>query len=739
MTSGMAGFVQVPGLKNTQQTIKGGVMDTNQASTSQRARTERSRTSLKWDLILASFLVLFMEVMFIRWVPSYERVLAYFTNFVLLAAFLGLGLGAMLTRWRRNLMTYQGPLILLLVVAALTFDQFVKTASVDGDVFYTEWARETLFTLKLHHCLVFFFLLIAIEFVPLGQRIGKDLKAYRPALQGYILNLVGSLAGVVAFAVVAYFQLSPGWWFGAAGVGLLWFVRHDRSARWLTVLSVGLATTFVVLAGNGYIWSPYHKLSVSPLAVDLRNGVMQPYQDQSDNTHLVSLPDETGFHIAVDNDFLQMALDLRPETIERFPFLENYQSQYMLPFSFSDNVFEEVLIVGAGTGNDTAAALRHGAQHIDAVEIDPALVQLGRDRHPQQPYSDPRVNVVIDDARSFFNRTTREYDMVIFGLLDSHRLFSGMSSVRLDSFVFTVESLKEVRRLLKPDGLVVLSHGLGAPFMGSRMFHMMNEAFGTDPVVMRVPEFPGVTYIAGPGLDLYFSGKQQVSVPPAEKATDDWPFFYLAGREFPREYKLALATMLIASCLAVFGVSGGRMRRVNIHFFFLGSAFLLIETLSITRFAMLFGSTWMINSIVFSAILIVVLLANLLMSRMEAVNIHLLYAALGLAVMLNFVFPIHGLLRVALPVRLAVAMILMGAPLFVAAFIFARSYKTTPDPDLAFGSNLLGAVVGGLAEYFSLIIGFKSLLLVALAMYFISYLALLRPATVSLPQLATAD
>jgi len=241
-----------------------------------------------------------------------------------------------------------------------------------------------------------------------------------------------------------------------------------------------------------------------------------------------------------------------------------------------------------------------------------------------------------------------------------------------------------------------------------------------------VEEFPGLTFMAGPGASEYLGQVKQQTIVPVDKAMDDWPFFYLEGRKLPQEYIMALVAMLVISVLGVLGCTAGQVRAVQPHFFFLGSAFLLIETLSVTRFALLFGSTWMVNSIVFAAILVVVLAANVWMTRWKRGNVHLLYALLAVAVLVNFLFPIHILLRVGLVTRLLAAMALMASPLFFAALIFARSFRETPAPELAFASNLLGAVVGGLLEYGSIILGFRNLLLLALALYMFSYLALLR-------------
>jgi len=174
------------------------------------------------------------------------------------------------------------------------------------------------------------------------------------------------------------------------------------------------------------------------------------------------------------------------------------------------------------------------------------------------------------------------------------------------------------------------------------------------------------------------------------------------------------------------------MLTVHPYFFLLGSGFLLIETLSVTRIALLFGSTWVVNSIVFSAILLVVLLANAWMNRVASVNTHVLYVLLAASVLVNFQWPIHVLLHTALAARLGAAMTLMGAPIFFAAFIFARSFKQAANPELAFASNLVGAVVGGLIEYSSLVVGFRNLLLIALALYALSYAALLLSGRVQL-------
>ena len=156
-------------------------------------RSQSAPSSPELDLFVASALALFLEVALIRWVPAYERVLAYFANFVLIAAFLGLGLGATLARRSRNLIRYQPMLLLGLVVVSILFQRYVKTYGAAGDVFYTDWWRQSKVSLLLVECLAFFFVLITVVFLPLGQKIGEDLAAVSPPLKAYTLNVLGSL------------------------------------------------------------------------------------------------------------------------------------------------------------------------------------------------------------------------------------------------------------------------------------------------------------------------------------------------------------------------------------------------------------------------------------------------------------------------------------------------------------------------------------------------------------------
>ena len=110
--------------------------------------------------------------------------------------------------------------------------------------------------------------------------------------------------------------------------------------------------------------------------------------------------------------------------------VEKKEYFYQWPYTVFGDTFDDVLILGAGTGTDVAAALRHGARHVDAVEIDPVILRLGAEHHPDHPYSDPRVRAINDDARHYLATTTKKYDLIVFALIDSLTVQSSFSSVQ---------------------------------------------------------------------------------------------------------------------------------------------------------------------------------------------------------------------------------------------------------------------------------------------------------------------
>ncbi len=674
-----------------------------------------------FDLLLISFLSLFFETLVIRWLSTELRLFAYFKNLALIACFIGLGIGFALSERKFNLF-HVFPSIFCLFSGIVLLGTSVSKAlfatgesklpliypGLEEEFIWHAYSRSFIFSILFFYgAIVFVFCFNIIVFLPLGQAMGRMMREFAP-IRAYTINIFGSLLGVWAFALVSFLYLPPIYWFGLGLALSLWFLRRRRSVLLINALICGLFLLLVYFGQGGALWSPYYRIDVMPI------------ENVTDSGEKVRM----GYRLDVNYDFHQHALNLDPDFTTKyfdlFPRTIGSERFYNLPYSFAQP--KEVLVVGAGMGNDVAAALRHGIEKVDAVEIDPLIVDLGKRLHPEKPYQSSKVNIIVDDARSFFKKSDKRYDMIVFGFLDSHTLFSSMSSLRLDNFVYTVESFQEAEEHLKDNGVLCLTFAVPKEWIGLRLFRMLEAVFGQKPLVLG-----GLTFIAG------LSDKTYEQLQPwaddltydeeVPMAVDDWPYLYMKDRKIPSVYwqvLLVLAAISLVAILWVFPES----TRLNWHFFFLGSAFLLIEIKGITDMALLFGSTWIVNSIVISSVLMMILLANLYVSKIEINNAKIYYIPLIASLLLSYLVPLGSLLGQNLWLKGIISSLIVSAPLFFAGIIFAASLNKTRKIEMAFGSNLLGAVVGGLLEYASLVYGFRSLILVAMLLYALSFSAL---------------
>ena len=658
-------------------------------------------------VFLASFLVLFLEVALIRWMPAYIRLLAYFSNFILLASFLGIGVGCLMapSRWR---LFVWFPLLQAVVVGAVYFFRLEVAVPTTGSIYFSSGTAEQVVVVESTMLLPLVFVIVAALFVTLAQRMGREMAAL-PPLRGYTINLLGSLAGVGLFAVISWLELSPTWWFGigfAAALPLL--VSPDpgggsRRAGALAAVNVALLASTLVLVhvmARGSLWSPYYKITVG--------------QEGPDTV------------VEVNNIFHQ---SMAP--------VEQKEYFYQWPYMVFGNTFENVLVLGAGSGTDVAAALKHGAKHVDAVEIDPVIVRLGRQYHPDRPYSDPRVTVVTDDARHFLRTTTKKYDLVVFALIDSLTMQSSFSGVRLESYRFTEESFRAVRDRLAPDGLLVVYNYFRERWLVDRLSNIAASAFEQEPRVHvhEARAFLGVI-MAGPRLATLTSdpvipdrvtafgqshepspGRMHARDATIEPATDDWPFLYLRDRHVPAHYMAALALILVVSTLVVMAVVRGQAGVWSWQFFLLGAGFMLLETKSIIQFALLWGSTWVVASLAIASVLSMALVANFVVARMEVRRPWIVGMALVALLALNYVIPVGTVGFESRAGESIFYAVLMFSPILCAGLLFGSAIKRSTSLARDYGTNLLGAMVGGVGEYLSLVTGFRTLLLLIALCY----------------------
>ncbi len=653
-------------------------------------------------IFLASFLVLFVEVALIRWLPAQIRLLSYFSNFILLAAFLGIGVGALLGRARRSVFAWYPPLILA-VVAVVYFLRLEVRINAPGSIYFTSGTTDPVTAVETTLLLPVLFVGVAVLFVALAQRMAGAMTEL-PPLRAYTINLVGSVAGVAGFALISWLQARPSTWFLVALVASLPLLRDGRArlapAAIAGVLCLAVSVGLVADMQRGTIWSPYYKITVKPEGAETV--------------------------VEVNNIWHQSMAPV--ETKEYF---------YQWPYLVFGDTFKRALILGAGSGTDVAAALRHNVARVDAVEIDPAILRLGQQLHPDRPYADARVFPVADDARHFLRTTSQKYDLVVFALIDSLTLQSAFSGVRLESYMFTEESFRAVRDVLTPDGVLVVYNYFREPWLVDRLANTAARAFGTEPVVHVHPAKDQLgVLVVGPRLrtlaaypeppsevTAYNQGaplarpvrheRDQAIVP----ATDDWPFLYMREPHLPAHYVSALGVILVVSVLAVLGVVGGAVRRWSWEFFFLGAGFMLLQTKSIIQFALLWGSTWFVVSLIFGSVLLMALVANWTVARLEIRRPRLVGAVLLGLLAINYVVPVGTIGFESRALESVVYSVLVFSPIYCAGLLFGSSIKRSPDVTVDYGANLLGAMVGGVAEYLSLLMGFQFLLLLVAAFY----------------------
>jgi Spermine/spermidine synthase domain len=695
------------------------------------------------QLLLASFLTLFAELAFIRWIAVEVRVFAYFKNLALLLCFVGFGLGCALARqpvrWTVGLKSLFGLLLVIrLPFGATAFERISQSLGSAADL--QIWGASGLWNwfdfLTASVLATVLFMLLVQVFIPLGQIVGRQMNLASKTLAAYSWNLVGSLLGILMFLAVSWLMLPPWVWLGVVvlGCALLQAQAIDRKRVCILLVPLVLLLHDPTDRNHYNFWTPYQQIEYSRINDDhgdLLSGGLQV--------------NHTGYQFIINlsDDFLSRHPGLLRGAADENP--------YNLPFRFVAPS-PTVLVVGSGTGNDVAAALRHHSSFVDAVEIDPAILALGRREHPERPYESPQVAVHLTDARAFLKRSRQRYDLVLFGLLDSHTQVSDYSNMRIDNFVYTRESFREAMALLKPEGVLFVKFQANQPWLAVRLREMMAETLGKPPLVFYAGSSYGVAAMcfvgslsnrvddaiaADPRLSQFLS-QHGIRLKPANipVTTDDWPYLYQRDRRIPRAYFLLAVLVMLMAAGFYLRLPETRGQALSLFFFCMGAGFLLLETQAISRLALYFGTTWQVNGIVISFLLGAILAANLIVEHSPKLpSKYWILAALLAGILLVYWFPfvlVSG--SPALTGTLMAA--IFAVPVLFAGMLFSLEFRTVASPSAALGANVLGAVAGGLLENVSLMTGMRSLLLLALGLYCLAGLGLWLRSSESIPFIA---
>lgn len=607
-----------------------------------------------------------------------------------------------------------------------------------------------------------------MPFIGLGQKLGRALDAIPNRLTAYSVDIAGSLTGIIAFGIVSYLEQPPLVWLTISTAGILYLTRDSwRGPRQLFTCTTAvcmLVTAFAAGLPHGddqTFWSPYYKINYNP------------------KTHAITT-NNIGHQQMKEIGGLNSAAYCLPHLLQR---------------DSGGTKFKNVLIIGAGSGNDVEGSVYFEAENIDGVEIDPVIRRLGKMYNPQKPYDDPRVKIYNDDGRSFLKRSTKQYDLVIYALVDSLVLHSGYTSLRLESYLFTQEAMQDIKARLKPDGMFAMYNFFRQGWVVARLEKMSENTFGRKPLVVSLPyratikqsdslqSVHSITFVLSgnttrieeafkkngsfwlnqtPRINKAMTHSAFGPKPPTNSPdwlriapttidpqwtedgtppvsylpSDNWPFLYVIGQIIPYQNLRGILLLGGLSVVMLLALAPWREGLDNIaaslagykfngRMFFLGAGFMLLETKSVVHMALLFGSTWYVNSIVFGAVLVMILLANLFVHLVKPKNVVPFYALLIVSLLIGIIVPMNVFLSLPGAMKIVASCAVTFAPIFFAGIVFATSFRDSRQPGLDFGCNIAGVMLGGLCENFSLMIGFSNLLGLAIAFYVLS--AVLQP------------
>ncbi len=325
------------------------------------------------------------------------------------------------------------------------------------------------------------YLLLLLPFLCAGACVCMTLSCFRPSIARiYSYDILGAGAGSLG-TIAALFLLAPQDALKlVAALGLLaaavaWLECGDgrRWPAWAFVAGAAL----VVASPSAWItpaMSPYKELSQT-----LRVPGTRVIEQRSSPLGLVSVVESSQVPLRhAPGMSLNATLELPPQlavftdgdglqALNRFDGrLESVAHLDQITSALAYHLLRKprVLVLGAGAGADVLQALYHGASEIDAVELNPQVVDLVQHRHAEYAgglYDKARVQVA--EARGFVAASTRRYDLIQLPLLDSFSAASAGLHALSESYIHTVEALQDYLAHLQPGGMLAITRWITLP------------------------------------------------------------------------------------------------------------------------------------------------------------------------------------------------------------------------------------------------------------------------------------
>jgi len=333
--------------------------------------------------------------------------------------------------------------------------------------------------------LLFIYLLLFVPFFFAASCIGLAFISYPAQISRiYMSDLLGAGSGALGIILMLYVLRPETSVMVLAGLALVAalvanLTYYTRLSSWplATIITCAVVLVFGYSQGwPGLRISPYKGLSQSLQTVDARI-----ISEQSSPLGLLTVVDsptipfrhapglslntrhEPPRQLAVFTDGDGLSVITRYDgRRERLAYLDDIPSA--LPYHLLQR--PRVLILGAGGGSDVLLALYHQAESIEAVELNPLMVDLVRNRNADYAghlYDNPAVQVVVAEARGYVTGSAKHYDLIHLALLDSFGATNAGVHALSESYIYTVEALQTYLEHLAPNGLLAITRWLKLP------------------------------------------------------------------------------------------------------------------------------------------------------------------------------------------------------------------------------------------------------------------------------------
>lgn len=594
----------------------------------------------------------------------------------------------------------------------------------------------------------------------LGSRLSRLTASY-PPLTGYGTIVLGAFFSYLSFTLSSALCWTPAYQITAMVVTLVLLAGRALSPRFLMSAGLILAAgaMFSPLAKSApevarQYFSPYHKIALLS-ASRSDNSAVTVVLDDSTQQILVPIDSETS-SAPID------AIHQKPSA--SYDALKTFQR---LPFAFKHP--KDVLILNAGIGADLEEAVRQGAQSIDAVEIDPVLLKLGKRYNPV--YGSPSVHAQCQDPRDFVNNCHKKYDMIIAACQHFVRPI-GLAAGPQQRYQYTQEFYKKCLSLLNPHGILLTSYSSSQKdtgWLSDRIFATLKAASGITPSMVGRREsdssgFSPYLFAVAPSSEALSKCKENaiygdhrrmllanetfadpmfdgytfpVSPGNARVATDDCPFIFFEPGTIDIFY-ISLVAILIA-VVSLFGrplILSTANVFVDWQVFLLNAALISMVLGSLPRLVTMYGSGWLTYAIIFGGILLIAWLAYYSMRRPAATQYEIiLYVGLFITLTLSCILPTQWLASLGVPGCLLIIFFTV-MPMFRVLLILPAAYSEAEELAPLFALGLLGLSTGILLKYISFYLGQNSLLLISVVLFGFSCVLGIRGQKVFLPPIA---